>query len=85
MLAVLRAEFDDYEPGIFLVDFAAGKAYCLDGSEAPEGVRDALVSGIRSQQEASVPDVPYEQIYEVMSTERTLQEENDKHIFRRRE
>lgn len=85
MLAVLRAEFDDREGGIFLVDFAAGRAYGLDGIEVQAEVRDAIMSGIRDQQEASMPDIPYEQIYEVMDTERKVQEENNKHIFRRGE
>jgi hypothetical protein len=83
MLAVLRAEFDNRDPGVFLVDFAAGRAYGLDGSEAPEEVRESLMAGVRDQQEASMPDIPYEQIYEVMDTERKIQEENNNHIFRR--
>jgi hypothetical protein len=85
MLAVLRAEFDDREPGVFLVDFAAGRAYGLDGSEVSGEVQESIMSGIRDQQEASMPDIPYEQIYDVMDTERKMQEENNKHIFRRGE
>lgn len=85
MLAVLRAEFDDREPGVFLVDFASGKAYGLDGSEVPDEVQESILSGIRDQQEASMPDIPYEQIYDVIDTERKIQEQNTQHIFRRGE
>lgn len=63
----------------------SGLVYGLDGLEASSSVRKEVIDNIRGHQEATMPDIPYEQIYEVMNTEKKLQEDNNKHIFRRRD
>lgn len=83
MLMAMRVEIEGLDPVIVYVDLVSDKVYCTDGSEAEELVRDKILAEIRGQQEASMPILPHEQIYEVMNTERKIQEENNKHIFRR--
>lgn len=80
-LVVIRIEFDD-SYGIFLVDFPAEKIYGLDGKEIEGETKSEIISKIKGK-EQEIPEMPYEQIYEVMNTEKKIQEENNKHIFRR--
>ena len=68
---------------LFHLDMAGDKAFRLDGTLAPPETLLSILSVIRGHQEATMPYVPHEQIYEVMNTEKTLAEENGKHIFRR--
>lgn len=69
--------------GVFHIDMAEGRVFKSDGTIAPPELSREIVANIRGQQEAMMPEIPYEQIYEVMSTEKSLAEENNKHIFRR--
>ena len=68
---------------LFHFDMAGERAFRLDGTPAPTEALISILSVIRGEQEATMPHVPYDQIYEVMNTEKTLAEENGKHIFRR--
>lgn len=68
---------------ILHLDLAGEKVFRTDGSPASSEVSSAVLSNIRGQQESMMPEIPFEKIYEVMSTEKTLAEENGKHIFRR--
>jgi len=82
MLVTVGAELESgYE--LFHLDMAGEKAFHADGTPASLELCSLLFSNIRGQQEMSMPTVPYDQIYEVMNTEKTLAEENGKHIFRR--
>lgn len=83
MLATMRVEVEGSEPKLVFVDLASDKVYSLDGDEVSEELRLSVLSEIRGQQEASIPVLPHEQIYEVINTEKRIQEENNKHIFRR--
>jgi hypothetical protein len=68
---------------IFHLDMAGERVFQSNGEQASPEVSEAVLSNIRGQQEAMMPDIPYEQIYEVMNTEKNITEENNKHIFRR--
>lgn len=68
---------------IFFLDFIDGKLYNLDGTDAGEEVTKSVIEDVQQQQESMMPNIPYEDIYEVMSTEKKISQENDKHIFRR--
>lgn len=80
-LIAVRAEFDN-SSGIFLVDLPLGKVYALSGLEVQEEIRNAVISKIEGKEE-EIPEIPYAEIYDVINTEKKIQEENNKHIFRR--
>lgn len=84
-LDVLATVLVDFEAGpeIFHIDISGERVFKSDGALASEEVRSAVISNIKGHQEATMPEIPYEKIYEVMNTEKTLSEENNKHIFRR--
>lgn len=79
----VSVDFNNGSSKVCFVDFVNQKTYGFDGTPMPDDENQEIMNNIRGQQEALVPDLPYEQIYEVMRTEKTLQEENSKHIFRR--
>jgi len=82
MLMTVGVETDSgYE--LFHLDMAGERAFRLDGTPAPPETLLYILSGIRGQQAETMPHIPYDQIYEVMNTEKTLAEENGKHVFRR--
>jgi len=68
---------------LFHLDMAGEKAFRLDGRPVSSELLSYIFSSVRGQQEATMPQIPYDQIYEVMNTEKTLAEENGKHVFRR--
>jgi len=82
VLMPIRVESDS-GTSLFFVDPIAQKAFKYDGSLATESETEEIMILIRGEQENYMPQIPYEQIYEVMDTERKIEEENNKHIFRR--
>ncbi|NBT57176.1 hypothetical protein EBT16_00170 [bacterium] len=68
---------------LFHLDMAGERAFHIDGRPVSAELLSSIFSSIRGQQEATMPQIPYDQIYEVMNTEKTLAEENGKHVFRR--
>lgn len=83
--SVLMSVMVDFGSGgeIFFVDLMSQRAFKCDGSPATDDQTDEIMSSIRGEHEATMPQVPYDQIYEVMDTERRIAQENNKHIFRR--
>lgn len=68
---------------VLFVDFSTMSVHHVTGNAASEEVHERVLSEIRSQQESSSAKVPYEQIHEVMHTEKKLSQDNAKHVFRR--
>lgn len=68
---------------VFLVDMSSMSVFDLSGNLASDDNSGKVLAGIMDQHEASMPNIPHEQIYEVMKTERKLSKDNEKHIFRR--
>ena len=82
LLTPVRVDTDSVSK-IYFLDFIAGKLYDLDGKEADTSVTSSVIKDVQEQQESMMPNIPYDDIYEVMNTEKKLSEQNDKHIFRR--
>lgn len=68
---------------LFHLDMSREKVFRLDGTPLSQELFSSILSSIRGHQEETMPQIPYDQIYDVMNTEKTLAKENDKHIFRR--
>lgn len=68
---------------VLFVDLASASVHKVDGVRASADVEGRVLSELEAQQESSAPSIPYEQIREVMMTERNLAKDNAKHIFRR--
>jgi hypothetical protein len=75
---------------LLLMDFSSGKTYELKTendsvtlSELPQDFSEGCFANIREQQEELTPEIPIEEIYKVLNTEKKVAEENNKHIFRR--
>jgi hypothetical protein len=68
---------------VMFVDFSTMEVYRTNGEIADQEKSQEVVSELISQQEASMPEVPYDQIRDVMNTERNLHTENAEHVFRR--
>jgi hypothetical protein len=66
------------------VDLATLSVYESSGERVSGELGESVISEIMTEQEAAMPKVPYEQIHEVLSTERRLSKESENHIFRRR-
>jgi NH3-dependent NAD+ synthetase len=69
--------------GIFFLDFTTQKAYGIDGKECSAEVSAEIFSGAQGKKEETFFEMPYEQINEVLGVERKLEQDNNKHIFRR--
>ena len=80
LLPVLLSSEESFE--VLFVDFSTMSVYNHSGELASKERSEAVVSDLLSQQEASVPKMPHEQIKEVMDTEKTLFDQNSKHVFR---
>jgi hypothetical protein len=68
---------------VLFMDFSTSSLYRATGELASEEQRDEVLLEIAEQQRLSTANVPYDQIREVMNTEKRLSSENAKHIFRR--
>jgi len=75
---------------MIFMDFSSGKTYELKIesseiklSEVSKDLSDSCFENVKEQQEAMVPEIPLEEIYEVLNTEKKVAEQNNKHIFRR--
>ena len=71
-------------PQIVFLDPMTLLVYDFTGNLVSEQNSKKVVSEVMSQQEQAMPKIPYEQIREVMDTERKLSKENENHIFRRK-
>lgn len=69
---------------VMFVDLATLSVYESSGERVSGDLGERVISEIMTEQEAAMPKVPYEQIREVLSTERRLSKESENHIFRRR-
>ena len=68
---------------VLFMDFSTSSLYRASGERATDEQRDEVLAEIAEQQRLSTAKVPYDQIREVMNTEKRLSSENAKHIFRR--
>lgn len=76
---------------LLFMDFMSSKTYDLAISENKiilqeinKDVSEQCFDNIKEQQKAMEPELPLEQIYEVLNTEKELSEQNKNHIFRRK-
>lgn len=77
---------------LLFMDFSGSKTYSLSVldnkivlEEVEKETSESCFSNIKEQQEAMNPELPLEQIYEVLNTEKKLSEQNHNHIFRRKQ
>jgi hypothetical protein len=73
----------DSSSGIFFLDFINQKAYGIDGKECSPEASAEIFSVARGKKTETFFEMPYEQINEVLGVERKLEQDNNKHIFRR--
>ena len=52
--------------------------------EIEKNVSESCFENIKNKQQAMEPEIPVEQIYNVLNTEKKLSEQNKDHIFRRK-
>jgi hypothetical protein len=52
-------------------------------AEVCENISQSCFEDVEKLQESLMPDIPTDKIREVLSTEKNLSEQNEKHIFRR--
>jgi hypothetical protein len=76
---------------LLFMDFSGSKTYKLSLSkdqiileEVEKDTSESCFSNIKEQQESMNPELPIEQIYEILNTEKKLSEQNNNHIFRRK-
>ena len=76
---------------LVFMDFSGSKTYELKLTdnqvvlqEVVEEVSESCFNNVKEQQDAMEPELPIEQIYEILNTEKKLSEQNNKHIFRRK-
>lgn len=79
----IRLELKGGKIGIFMVDLANQIVFDINGEQVSTEIQEEIMNNMRDQQEATMPEIPYDKIYEVMNTEKKLTEENNKHVFRR--
>jgi hypothetical protein len=82
ILTPIRVEFES-KSELYFVDPFNSSVYELNGKLATEEVSKLIFQNLYSQQEALMPNVPMDQINEVINTEKKLAEENVSHVFRR--
>lgn len=75
---------------LLLMDFSSAKTYELKVennlvvlSELSEDFSEDCFENVKQQQDSLTPEIPMEEIYRVLNTEKKIAEENNKHIFRR--
>ena len=68
---------------VLFVDYSTMEVYEPDGSPTSPDLAREVVSEIERDQESSVPNIPYDQIREVMNTESDLAMKNAEHVYKR--
>lgn len=82
ILQPIMVEFDN-DSKIFYLDIATQTIFDSSLKPVSSDMFEAIFSDIEQQNISTTPEVPIEEIWEAMNTEKKLAAENYKHIFRR--
>lgn len=72
----------DGTAGIFVIDPSSGKVYTLPLEEAPPEVAGRVSMAVFGQMRREVPDMPHDQLAEVMKARRDVLDEGRKTLRR---
>ena len=82
LLPIIRSS--DGSSELMFVDLSSFSVYDTSGRTVCEEKAAEVVAEIAKQQEESAAEMPYDQIREVLETEKNLSKESENHVFRRR-
>lgn len=82
ILQPIMVEFDN-ESKIFYLDISAQTIFDSSLKPVASDMFEAIFSDIEQQNISSTPEIPIEEVWEAINTEKKLATESDKHIFRR--